>query len=1486
MPGRNKAGVRPSGRVRPLSAAWRLPVDRLVVLAPRLAEAVADWHDRAGPHGRLCPEVIDLDEEGRVLLRPAGPVRPRYLAPEQTGRLRCAVDERCDLYALGVLLYQLATGNLPVAAREPPAPDSWTDPRLASRPERPGRLVAELPEPFEEILLLLLAAVPHQRYQSARGLAADLRHCRDRWLATGRIEPFLLAGSDVTPHLRTYGRIYGRDRVRTRLVGALDRVRRTGRPELVVMVSEEGLGKTAAVDAFADEIALSGGRVVGGRFRAGSVPPYDGLVTVVDDLAVRLAAAPTDGRPPLDARLRDTLGWCAAALGDLSPTVAAHVAGTAAPAEGACPAAAEHRVRLAVRRLVEASAITGQPLVITLDDLHRADPASIALVRELLTSPHTRHLLVVATCRSAVPARHPVGALLSELRQRLPVTSLRLRPLADTALTDWVADTLRVSLADAAKLAHEVAARTGSVPLLAVQFLSRLADGGRLWFDRTGPRWQWQLDAADTALTVGDLGPVVHERLQRMTPSGRRLLSAAAVLGTDVDQDVAALVSSLPVEQAAATLEQAVRAGLLIGVAAPTCAGRRYRWASERVRQVLLGGLGHDDRQALELACGRAERSMTDRVGHAFFAMVDHFNAAGEPGSTDPLRVDLAELNLSAGRRAWRLGALPAARHYLQAAVTLIRPIDDADRHRLIFDAYAWNARVESAAGDAAEVRRLLAVAGRHAVDGIDRAGLLRIDALTARRRGDRRASFESVLAALELLGVTVPQGPAADVVEPVVRRVLRRLTDRRLLALAEGAPASERRVRLAADIVADLLVPLGAADDQAVLIAAIGVDLSLDHGLTVATAPALARLAIWTAQRSHDDRTAERCLRAALRLVSDDSAGPGPAAGTLPAVAFVLGAWLDPADGALDRLDEARLAAIEQGAVEDAEALEILYCAHRFLSGAPLDSIATQLAGSCRCSEPDHPDHVDFPVEAVGHCLRDAIERLRAGTDAAIGGTPPSVGAEQGYPAMLCATVRLAAACVLGDAARVGPLARELAGIAPGPVGFAGAEAWFYRALATAMSPPGASGDPAAADLETMQPTLDHWAARAPAMFSHKALLIAAERARIAGDDTSAARHFDVAIEAARTHDCAHIEAIAAERAALHAERCGETRHAATYRRRARDCYRRWNAYAKLELVDGNGDPDAPAEPASGVDPLDLLVLGHAFEALSADLDADKIVDSVAELFLRHTGADRACLLMAHDDGLSVAAVATAAGGTIRLSPAADLGAPLHTQVPMTVVDRVRSTGGTLAADRQTLRDLPRDPYLLRRRPRALLCAPLTRSGRLFAVVYLEYHRQPPPDSQGYLHTLPLLCLHAATVLNQATVTRELHEATQVLDAAFGQLPVGLILLGPDLTVYRASPHACRLARLPIRRGTPIAEVLDVLRPVDTRQASFALELALAVASADQDEPVRQTLTLVQPAGPRISLHACASPLRRPDRTLFGVALLLSEVNATNGPR
>jgi PAS domain-containing protein len=213
---------------------------------------------------------------------------------------------------------------------------------------------------------------------------------------------------------------------------------------------------------------------------------------------------------------------------------------------------------------------------------------------------------------------------------------------------------------------------------------------------------------------------------------------------------------------------------------------------------------------------------------------------------------------------------------------------------------------------------------------------------------------------------------------------------------------------------------------------------------------------------------------------------------------------------------------------------------------------------------------------------------------------------------------------------------------------------------------------------------------------------------------------------------------------------------------------------------------------------------------------------------------------------------------------------------VPLTVVDRVRGTRRPVAVEGPALGDLPRDRYLLRHRPRALLCLPLLHGDRLVGVVYLEHH-QAPPGPAGQLDTLRILAAHAAVALDDAANRTRLYEAGQLLEAAFGVLPVGLVLLDPDFHVRRASPYASQLAGLLIRPGTPVAELFDMLSPADRQQPPYALELALAVAGEAGNATLHREISVVQRQGAPVRLATSATALRHPDGSLLGVALVLA---------
>jgi serine/threonine-protein kinase len=166
-----------------------LPVDRAVTLTIRICEALETIHTNGVVHRDLKPENIMVDADDHIHLidfgiaSNAGSRRltfgnfsrnmgtPDYISPEQVRGKRG--DGRSDVYSLGVMLYEMLTGQVPFTGSNP---FTAMNERLLNPPLPPRSLRSSISPQLQEILYRALEREPKNRYHSAKELAFDLEH--------------------------------------------------------------------------------------------------------------------------------------------------------------------------------------------------------------------------------------------------------------------------------------------------------------------------------------------------------------------------------------------------------------------------------------------------------------------------------------------------------------------------------------------------------------------------------------------------------------------------------------------------------------------------------------------------------------------------------------------------------------------------------------------------------------------------------------------------------------------------------------------------------------------------------------------------------------------------------------------------------------------------------------------------------------------------------------------------------------------------------------------------------------------------------------------------------------------------------------------------------------------------------------------------------------------------------------------------------------
>ncbi|MDC3962588.1 AAA family ATPase [Polyangium jinanense] len=1401
-----------------LATQGRLPLSAGLRFGRRLARVLEGVHAAGVMHKDVKPQNVLLDDESeQVTLLDFGIASMlsqeateasipealdgtlAYISPEQTGRTARALDTRTDLYSLGVTLFEVLSGRRPFTDRDPL---SLVHAHLAKTPPPLDTVAPDVPSVVSAIVSKLLAKDPDRRYQTARGVAEDLEEALRALEERGTVEPFSLGKKDFSRKLRLPQVLVGREQDVERVGESFARAAR-GAAELLLVGGPSGIGKTALVRTVYHDIAKAGrGLLIAGKHdQLARSTPYAAIAQAFGGLMRQWLSSPKTVLETWRARIRDEVGDNARLIADVVPELDL-VMGKLPPVPPVEGEQVLNRQKLTWLNFVRAVTTPNPPLVMFLDDMQWADSATLIILQTLLTDVERKSLLVIAAYRdNETPPEHPLWKLVEATEaSEAKVSRLTVGPLSEEQVQKWLSRTLESEPSRVEPLARVQWQKTRGNPFFLEQLLLSLHRQKHVVRDPESGEWRWNQADLERAQVTDNVVSLLTDKVREMPEATQQLLGLAACAGHTFHlQDLerlsgwerarvtGALWPALQ-EELVVPVDGAYRPAQALGAVGEGALDASYRFLHDRVQQASYERISPEQRVLAHLEIGRrlwARYRAEGGTPQQLLELVRHMNQGAARISSVAERNDVARVNLEAARVAKAASSYRLMASLLESAQALLG-------ERCAEDERALSVEIALERLEAAYLLRDFDDVEARALDLLARplpavpwlsAQEIRVRCCLA--TGQYARGIELGIAALAERGFTFPATDEAC--QPALLEesaALDRWLEQDLGAFDRMPPewSLEHRLIDALMTQAQLCSIYGGRPMLYTLIIVRLVSEAVRRkSLTPAATLMLCSFAnVWS--------VATGMYRRVLRWVEPGVvAAERVGSAMLPECLVLHGIYMvysRPVDETAALYEQAIATGLKIGSFQGTSwglLAELFY--HRVWRGLPLGQVQAQVKARW--------DLVQRAGDAVGRHHFEAVasycEVLMTpeGAPKLLNDEPLSRGSRSllddgdGFTGGLARTLEAYLFCVTGRWDRALSRARDADQFRADILGMPPVtDIPLFLALSAAKCWHDAAGPEEQARLrahiEHGLERLRYFAEGSASNFLHKLRLVEAEYARILGKTEEAIVKYDEAIELSREHRFLHIEALSTQLAAEFRLQTGTSHIGALYMREARDAYVRWGAvnvaahlgakypallkapvHAAVERTALTTSITTTTGASAGAN-FDVNTAVRAAQALSSELDPDRVVGRLMELLLENAGAQRGALVLSQGETLSVVARLSVEGARIETGLSEPLGQ--SQDIPATVVQYAARTGEpVVAGDARNEVRFASDPYLASRAVLALLALPLTHRGNLVGVLYLEHRDVASAFPPARVEFLSVLASQAAIAVENAMLYRDL---------------------------------------------------------------------------------------------------------------------------------
>ncbi len=644
---------------RSLLECLPLPLPDVLAVTRQICAALDHAHAHGIVHRDLKPENVLITAAGVAKLTDFGLARSVasrltaegtisgtvfYMAPELA--IGQTFDHRADLYALGVMLYEMTTGRLPFTGDDILAVISQ---HLHAPVVPPRSYAPDLSPPLEGIILKLLAKNPDDRFNSAHAVIESLDNItvQDQAAFATLDEPVTVTLGLLDSLVR--GHLVGR-RAEMSQLRELWQHSREGHGHLVLLSGEPGIGKTRLANEMMVYAQLNGAVVWrGGCYEYEASTPY---LPFVEALRAWVHQQPAE-------TLHVQFESLAPELARLAPELDTKIGPL--PPSPALPAP-EARLRLFdyVARLLQRLA-GSRGMLLFIDDLHWADRDTLALIHYLLRNLRGEPLLILVAYRDVELGRaHPLAETLVQWQRERLAHRVSLGRLAEDDVTVLLG-TLFGQETISTELTAAVFRETEGNPFFVEEVVKSLVEQGQI-FRRDGS-WA-RRDVADLVIPQSIKETIGH-RISRLTATCVDVLHTAAVMGRKFGYRELAAAVTMGEDALLDALDEANGAQLV-----QVTSDDAYLFTHDKIREVLYGELNPIRRRRIHQRIGERLEALDPSANNGYVQdLAYHFIESGDLVRGQRYAVLAAE-------RATRVFAHDEALRYYERAAMCAESLD------------------------------------------------------------------------------------------------------------------------------------------------------------------------------------------------------------------------------------------------------------------------------------------------------------------------------------------------------------------------------------------------------------------------------------------------------------------------------------------------------------------------------------------------------------------------------------------------------------------------------------------------------------------------------------------------------------------------------------------------------------------------------------------------------------------------------------------